>query len=94
MFRQSVLPERVCEQAVVPLPGVWVEHTVQRLLGDGLRVDHVRHALDTLQPLQCLVSGRQTLGHATLDHALDTLQPLQRLGSDGLTLDHATPGST
>ena len=52
-------PECVREEAVVPLPGVGVEHAVQRLLGDGLGVDHVSHALDTLQTLQGLgTAGR------------------------------------
>ena len=42
------------EQPVTPLPRVGVQHSVQILLGDGLGVDGVCHALHTFQPLQGL----------------------------------------
>ena len=48
------LAQDVREQPVRPLPGVGVQHAVQVLLGEGLGVDDVGHALLALDALQGL----------------------------------------
>jgi hypothetical protein len=47
------LAEDVREESIVPLAGRRVERPVQRLLRDGLGIDHVRDAFGTRETLEC-----------------------------------------
>ena len=53
-LHSNSLPENVSEEPVTPLPRVGVQHTVQVLLGNGLGVYDVCHALNPLEALQGL----------------------------------------
>ena len=71
------LTQDVRKQSVCPFPGVGIQHPVQVLLGQGLGVDHVGHALNTLQALQCLeedAPGRRLAGAAGPHHHQPVVQ--------------------
>lgn len=68
------LTERMGEQTVVPLAGSRVKSAIQCILVHGLRIDDIRDAFDTVEPLEC---GQEHL-------------PSIRLAASGRTDHHET----
>lgn len=83
----------MCEQAICPFTSVGIQGSVQVVLADGLRIDYVGHALNTLQPLQSfeqhppsqgLSTARWPHHHQTMVDLCDLVQ-LEHLGVTGVT---------
>ncbi len=88
----SDLPEHTCEDTISPLQSSVVQSTVQLVLSDCLRVDHVALPFHLVSPLHGvhehlpslgLAAPRRTNHHQTMVQSLDLIQ-LQHLLDEAL----------
>lgn len=80
---KDLLSQDMCEQAICPFPGVWIQSTIKVIFANCFWIYNVSNTFHTLQPLKglqkyspghALSTSRGTNHHQTMIYLCDLIQ--------------------